>query len=95
MEERATVEAAQRVEDEEEEQQVWSWGAGTDGQLGTGSLRDEILPQPLSLPSVSLLSCGGAHVIALSSGTPLVEPLHRRSWSLTSSFLVILFFTTF
>ncbi|PKI55989.1 hypothetical protein CRG98_023617 [Punica granatum] len=55
-------------EEEEQQQQVWSWGAGTDGQLGTGRLQDELLPQPLSLPAVSLLSCGGAHVVALSSG---------------------------
>ncbi|KAK4763702.1 hypothetical protein SAY87_013140 [Trapa incisa] len=62
------VEEARRVEEEEEvEQRAWSWGAGTDGQLGTSGLRDELIPQPVSLPSVSLLSCGGAHVIALSS----------------------------
>ncbi|KAG7598177.1 Regulator of chromosome condensation RCC1 [Arabidopsis suecica] len=56
--------------DEEEEQQVWSWGAGTDGQLGTAKLQDELLPQLLSLtslPSISMLACGGAHVIALTS----------------------------
>lgn len=59
--------------DEEEEQQVWSWGAGTDGQLGTAKLQDELLPQLLSLtslPSISMLACGGAHVIALTSGKP-------------------------
>ncbi|AEE30775.1 unnamed protein product [Arabidopsis thaliana] len=57
--------------DEEEEEQVWSWGAGTDGQLGTTKLQDELLPQLLSLtslPSISMLACGGAHVIALTSG---------------------------
>ncbi|KAJ4871708.1 Regulator of chromosome condensation (RCC1) family protein [Raphanus sativus] len=55
----------------EEEQEVWSWGAGTDGQLGTAKLQDEHLPQLLSLtslPSISMLACGGAHVIALTSG---------------------------
>lgn len=54
-----------------EEEEVWSWGAGTDGQLGTGRLADEHLPRLLSLSlpsSISLLACGGAHVIALSSG---------------------------
>jgi len=59
--------------DEEEEEQVWSWGAGTDGQLGTTKLQDELLPQLLSLtslPSISMLACGGAHVIALTSGKP-------------------------
>ncbi|XP_030552535.1 ultraviolet-B receptor UVR8 [Rhodamnia argentea] len=54
-----------------EEEEVWSWGAGTDGQLGTGRLGDEHLPRLLSLSlpsSISLLACGGAHAIALSSG---------------------------
>ncbi|WZZ10692.1 hypothetical protein YC2023_096613 [Brassica napus] len=54
-----------------DEEQVWSWGAGTDGQLGTAKLQDEHLPQLLSLtslPSISMLACGGAHVIALTSG---------------------------
>lgn len=67
-----------KEEDEEEEQEeVWSWGAGTDGQLGTGKLQDELLPQLLSLPSlsavgsISLLACGGAHVLALTSGIVL------------------------
>jgi alpha-tubulin suppressor-like RCC1 family protein len=69
-------------EDEEEEEQqevqeIWSWGAGTEGQLGTGRLEDEHLPQLLHLPSlasagpISLLTCGGAHVIALTSGATL------------------------
>ncbi|VVB00110.1 unnamed protein product [Arabis nemorensis] len=54
-----------------DEEQVWSWGAGTDGQLGTAKLQDEHLPKLLSLtslPSISMLACGGAHVIALTSG---------------------------
>lgn len=57
-------------------QRVWSWGAGTEGQLGTGRLRDEHCPNllpPLTLPSatdspICLLACGGAHVIALTTG---------------------------
>ncbi|XP_010460227.1 PREDICTED: ultraviolet-B receptor UVR8-like [Camelina sativa] len=56
---------------DDDEEQVWSWGAGTDGQLGTAKLQDELLPQLLSLtslPSISMLACGGAHVIALTSG---------------------------
>ncbi|KAL6187649.1 hypothetical protein ACLB2K_039045 [Fragaria x ananassa] len=63
-----------KEEEEEEQEEVWSWGAGTDGQLGTGKLQDELLPQLLSLPSlsavgsISLLACGGAHVLALTSG---------------------------
>ncbi|XP_010532866.1 PREDICTED: ultraviolet-B receptor UVR8 [Tarenaya hassleriana] len=57
-----------------EEEEIWSWGAGTDGQLGTWRLEDEHLPQLLRLPSltslgpISMLACGGAHVIALTSG---------------------------
>ncbi|XP_030505585.1 ultraviolet-B receptor UVR8 isoform X1 [Cannabis sativa] len=60
-------------EEEQEKQEIWSWGAGTDGQLGTGNLQDELSPQLLKLPSlfsarpISHLACGGAHVIALTS----------------------------
>ncbi|XP_020224035.1 ultraviolet-B receptor UVR8 isoform X2 [Cajanus cajan] len=57
-------------EKDESEQRVWSWGAGTEGQLGTKILQDENFPQLLhqpSLSSVSSLACGGAHVIALTS----------------------------
>lgn len=63
-----------RAKHEEEEQELWSCGAGTDGQLGTGRLQDELLPQLLLLPSlsavgpISLLACGGAHVLALTLG---------------------------
>ncbi|GAY36554.1 hypothetical protein CUMW_022910 [Citrus unshiu] len=64
--------AKPKIEEEEEQQlvKVWSWGAGTDGQLGTGRLHDELSPQLLnlsSLSSVSMLACGGAHVLALTS----------------------------
>ncbi|CAA0834714.1 Regulator of chromosome condensation (RCC1) family protein [Striga hermonthica] len=66
-------------EDEAVEQQqvIWSWGAGTEGQLATGSLRDEHSPQLLrSLstlgPPIISLSCGGAHVIAVSAGGRVV-----------------------
>jgi len=59
------------IEDEKSEQVVWSWGAGTEGQLGTKIVEDEVFPQLLhqpSLSSISSLACGGAHVIALTSG---------------------------
>ncbi|KAD3642221.1 hypothetical protein E3N88_31445 [Mikania micrantha] len=63
------MEANERVKDTQEKQELWSWGAGTEGQLGTGKLQDEYLPQLIPiLPSFSLLSCGGAHVIALTHG---------------------------
>ncbi|RYR09569.1 hypothetical protein Ahy_B05g077936 [Arachis hypogaea] len=56
----------------EEEERVWSWGAGTEGQLGNCSLEDEVSPQlirqpPLSVSNVSSLACGAAHVIAITS----------------------------
>lgn len=64
------------IEQEEEKQRVWSWGAGTDGQLATGRLQDEHLPQllPSSLfqHPISYFSCGGAHVIALLQGGKLL-----------------------
>eukprot|EP00249_Psilotum_nudum_P015642 c25443_g1_i2 orf=363-1670(-) len=53
----------------EEQQHVWSWGAGTHGQLATGGVNDELLPQLLTyfvdFPILSM-SCGGAHVVAVS-----------------------------
>lgn len=68
------MEERERTEEERERRnvgEVWSWGAGTDGQLGTTKLQDEILPQ--LIPSldfaakiISHLACGGAHVIALT-----------------------------
>ncbi|KAH9773691.1 hypothetical protein KPL71_013401 [Citrus sinensis] len=76
--------AKPKIEEEEEEQQVvkvWSWGAGTDGQLGTGRLHDELSPQLLnlsSLSSVSMLACGGAHVLALTSPSSVIDQFHRR-----------------
>ncbi|XP_071702176.1 ultraviolet-B receptor UVR8 [Rutidosis leptorrhynchoides] len=52
-----------------EKQEIWSWGAGTDGQLATGLLQDEHIPQLLPFqPSLSFISCGGAHVVALTPG---------------------------
>lgn len=74
-EERLAVIEKQQDEEEEEEE-VWTWGAGTDGQLGTGKLQDEHFPIQLYIggggASVSLLSCGGAHVIALTTGGRVV-----------------------
>lgn len=58
-------------EEDEEQQRLWSWGAGTEGQLGTSRFQDEHLPQLLhqpSLSSISSLACGGAHVIAFTNG---------------------------
>ena len=78
----------EKQEEQEHVQKIWSWGAGTEGQLGTGRLEDEHLPQlllhhssllPRSDP-ISQLACGGAHVIALTSGRYQLPP--------TSSFLI-------
>ncbi|KAI3920543.1 hypothetical protein MKW92_041956 [Papaver armeniacum] len=72
------MEERERTEEEEEEERkrrnngkVWSWGAGTDGQLGTSKLQDEHLPQLIHslnyvANTISQLACGGAHVIALT-----------------------------
>ncbi|CAL5428890.1 unnamed protein product [Camellia sinensis] len=78
--ERLLNEEEEEEEEEQQQQQLWSWGAGTEGQLGTGKLQDEHLPLllllqlPLSSAAaagaapISVLSCGGAHVIALTTG---------------------------
>lgn len=60
----------------EEEVRAWSWGAASDGQLGTGTLEDQLLPQALlNFPPISSsaaasriaqIACGGAHSIALT-----------------------------
>ncbi|KAF6164335.1 hypothetical protein GIB67_029218 [Kingdonia uniflora] len=58
------------MKQKEKEEELWSWGAGTEGQLGTTKLEDSHLPQllpSLALP-ISQLACGGAHVIALTQG---------------------------
>ncbi|KAK9116890.1 hypothetical protein Sjap_015837 [Stephania japonica] len=66
------MEAKEREEEKEEESktsrnEIWCWGAGTDGQLGLANHQDQHLPQPLpSLPPIAQLSCGGAHVLALT-----------------------------
>ncbi|KAH7661934.1 Regulator of chromosome condensation 1/beta-lactamase-inhibitor protein II [Dioscorea alata] len=53
--------------EQEEEVCLWSWGAGTEGQLATGTLEDQLLPQRItSLPAISHIACGGAHAIALT-----------------------------
>lgn len=59
-------------EEEAPAEWAWSWGAGTDGQLGNGGFDDHHLPQPLLLPTrcrsrVSFVAGGGAHAIALTS----------------------------
>ena len=51
-----------------EPREVWAWGWGHDGQLGTGTLKDEILPQSVDgLPATGRieLRLGGRHSLAL------------------------------
>lgn len=78
-------------EEEEEKQEVWSWGAGTDGQLATGRIQDEHLPQllPCSLfqHPISNLSCGGAHVIALLQGTNYYRYMCVDVWACLFKYL--------
>ncbi|XP_061351951.1 ultraviolet-B receptor UVR8-like [Gastrolobium bilobum] len=68
--------------DESQQQRLWSWGAGTEGQLGTNKLQDDHFPQLLhqpSLSSISSLACGGAHVIALTSGIYPIFVSHTKN----------------
>lgn len=98
MEERERVLKNQKKTEQEEheqekdiepkQQELWSWGAGTEGQLGTGNLKDELTPQLLinlsnslsSFAPISILSCGGAHVIALTSGTRKIQSFSSISF---------------
>ena len=65
---------------------VWSWGAGTSGQLGTNLLQDLYFPARSVLPVASVvgLSCGGNHAAAVSGqcfGTWLrVLVIHSCPW---------------
>lgn len=82
------------LHEDDEQQEVWSWGAGTDGQLATGRLQDEHSPQLIrSLsaygPLVSL-SCGGAHVVALSSGTLFRHSVKHALYVCTCVFSLVM-----
>ncbi|KAJ7564508.1 hypothetical protein O6H91_02G020300 [Diphasiastrum complanatum] len=60
---------------DEKEVRVWSWGAGTYGQLAVGSVHDALLPQPvptLGHHGVSLIACGGAHAAAITDKCDVV-----------------------
>ena len=51
---------------------IWSWGAGTCGQLGTGVAADSTVPvQATALVTLQQVSCGGNHIVAVSrAGMP-------------------------
>ena len=51
-------------------EEVWSWGAGTHGQLACGTLVDALTPQRVDALSgnsqpIVTIACGGAHAIAV------------------------------
>lgn len=51
-------------------EEVWSWGAGTHGQLACGTLVDALTPQRVDALSgasqpILAIACGGAHAIAV------------------------------
>lgn len=47
---------------------MYSWGAGTNGQLGTGRLQDAVAPEPVLWDQEApfAIACGGNHVVALT-----------------------------
>ena len=46
---------------------MWSWGAGSCGQLGAGLAADSIVPvKATTLVTLQQISCGGNHVAAVS-----------------------------
>lgn len=52
---------------------MWSWGAGSCGQLGAGLAADSIVPvKATTLVTLQQISCGGNHVAAVSDGSPVV-----------------------
>jgi alpha-tubulin suppressor-like RCC1 family protein len=52
---------------------VWCWGAGADGQLGTGARRRSLLPVPVvGLLDATAISAGLAHACAIRAAGSLV-----------------------
>lgn len=47
---------------------MYSWGAGTNGQLGTGRLQDAVAPEPVLWDQEApfAIACGGNHVLAIT-----------------------------
>ncbi|WVZ11107.1 hypothetical protein V8G54_015639 [Vigna mungo] len=85
---KAVMEESEKKEKKEEkgEQVVWSWGAGTEGQLGTKIVKDELFPQLLhqpSLSSISSLACGSAHLGRFwLMGTFILGEEASRAWKM-------------
>lgn len=63
--------------------EVWSWGAGTHGQLACGTLIDALTPQRVEALSDAALivdiACGGAHGIAVFGTAPALVSCFRIS----------------
>lgn len=71
---------------------MYSWGAGSNGQLGTGQLQDAAVPQPVVYPSQktpNAVACGGNHVVALGGKRSSVCPVTPNN-SCTLQFLLLL-----
>ena len=45
---------------------LYVWGSGINGQLGTGAIETRLLPVRLDLPPISLVSCGQVHTMAVT-----------------------------
>lgn len=61
---------------------MWSWGAGTHGQLACGTLVDALVPQRVEALSHAApivdLACGGAHAIAVFGTLPILQAFSKR-----------------
>lgn len=53
-----------------EEDQLFTWGANANGQLGLGKLQDQLVPQPvpqLSGLRIGAIACGACHALAITN----------------------------
>jgi hypothetical protein len=69
--------------------EVWSWGAGTHGQLACGTLVDALSPQRVEALSHAApivdMACGGAHGVAVFGTTPALNLVLKSSFLRTCS----------
>merc|ERR550537_1324954 len=47
--------------------ELWTFGSGAAGQLGTGGMEDESTPLKVDLPKVLGVSCGGGHTVCFDA----------------------------
>ena len=45
--------------------EIWSWGKGSEGQLGLGHCRDEAVPSRIGLEHVISCACAEQHSAAI------------------------------